>query len=395
MQIYLVGGAVRDKLLSLPVKDKDFVVVGATPAEMLAQGYQQVGKDFPVFLHPSSKQEYALARTERKSGSGYTGFTCYAAPDVTLEQDLVRRDLTINAMVEDENGQVIDPLNARADLDNRILRHISASFSEDPLRVLRVARFAARFHQLGFKIAAETLTLMQDMTQAGDLAELTPERVWQEVEKTLSAANPEVFFQVLKEIGALAVILPELNNLFSLTQEISSGNRIEPESGLEQGNIGQQALAQLKQTASLSPDLAIRFAALMQQLDNHQVSIKALAKRCKVPNEHRDLALQVSAQQHSIHNALSLTPADIISVFDQTDAWRKPERFQQILLTCSTSQANQLVDAYPPTLYLTKMLSAACDIAVQPIIAAGFRGPEIKQQLTAQRITALTALCVR
>ncbi|QUM86618.1 MULTISPECIES: multifunctional CCA addition/repair protein [unclassified Moritella] len=383
MQIYLVGGAVRDKLLSLPVKDKDFVVVGATPAEMLEQGYQQVGKDFPVFLHPSSKQEYALARTERKSGSGYTGFTCYAAPDVTLEQDLVRRDLTINAMVEDMNGQTIDPLNARADLDNRILRHISESFSEDPLRVLRVARFAARFHHLGFTIANETLTLMQGMTQAGDLAELTPERVWQEVEKTLSAANPEIFFHVLNEIGALAVILPELDALFE---------RIHSEGYNETTTVGQQALIQLQQTALLSADLAIRFAALMQKLDNSQVSIKALAKRCKVPNEHRDLALLVSAQQENIHSALTLEPTDIISLFDNTDAWRKPERFQQILLTCSSSKVCKLPDEYQPTQYLTQMLNAACDIAVQPIIAAGFRGAEIKQQLTTQRIAALTTL---
>ena len=386
MQIYLVGGAVRDKLLSLPVKDKDFVVVGATPAEMLAQGYQQVGKDFPVFLHPSSKQEYALARTERKSGSGYTGFTCYAAPDVTLEQDLVRRDLTINAIVEDEHGQIIDPLNAQTDLDNRVLRHISASFSEDPLRVLRVARFAARFHQLGFTIAEETLTLMQEMTQAGDLAELTPERVWQEVEKTLSAASPEVFFQVLRDIGALAVILPELDALFNLAVKNSDTNEDDSTS------IGQQALTQLKQSASLSTDLAIRFAALMQQLDHHQISIKALAKRCKVPNEHRDLALQVSAQQENIHHARSLAPVDIIRLFDNTDAWRKPARFQQILLTCASSQVSKLVDDYQPTQYLTTMLNAACDIAVQPIIAAGFRGAEIKQQLTTQRIAALTLL---
>ncbi|MGC3836658.1 multifunctional CCA tRNA nucleotidyl transferase/2'3'-cyclic phosphodiesterase/2'nucleotidase/phosphatase [Moritella viscosa] len=351
MQIYLVGGAVRDKLLSLPVKDKDFVVVGATPAEMLEQGYQQVGKDFPVFLHPSSKQEYALARTERKSGSGYTGFTCYAAPDVTLEQDLVRRDLTIN-----------------------------------PLRVLRVARFAARFHHLGFTIANETLTLMQGMTQVGDLAELTPERVWQEVEKTLSAANPEIFFHVLNEIGALAVILPELDALF----ERMVNTHREGDNGTK--TVGQQALIQLQKTALLSADLAIRFAALIQQLDNSQVSIKALAKRCKVPNEHRDLALLVSAQQENIHSALTLEPTDIISLFDNTDAWRKPERFQQILLTCSSSQVCKLPDEYQPTQYLTQMLNTACDIAVQPIIAAGFRGAEIKQQLTTQRIAALATL---
>jgi len=225
---------------------------------------------------------------------------------------------------------------------------------------------------------------MQDMTQAGDLAELTPERVWQEVEKTLSAANPQVFFEVLKKIGALAIILPELDALFDLAVTSDS-----PE---DNHSIGLQALTQLRQSAALSTDLAIRFAALMQQLDNHQVSIKALAKRCKVPNEHRDLALQVSAQQENIHHALSLDPADIISLFDNTDAWRKPERFQQILLTCSSSLHSQSVAQYAPTAYLTKMLSVACDIAVQPIIAAGFRGPEIKQQLTAQRISALTAL---
>ena len=194
MQIYLVGGAVRDRLLGQSVKDRDFVVVGATPEQMLDLGYQQVGKDFPVFLHPDNKQEYALARTERKNGKGYTGFTCYAAADVTLEQDLLRRDLTINAMVEDLNGNVIDPLHAQQDLQNRILRHVSPSFSEDPLRVLRVARFAARFHALGFEIAPETLTLMQTMTAAGDLAELTPERVWQEIDKVLSGNNPEIFF---------------------------------------------------------------------------------------------------------------------------------------------------------------------------------------------------------
>ena len=392
MEIYLVGGAVRDKLLGLAVKDKDFVVVGATPDAMQALGYQQVGKDFPVFLHPHNKQEYALARTERKNGRGYTGFSCYAAADVTLEQDLQRRDLTINAMVEDSEGNLIDPLNARADLDNRVLRHISASFSEDPLRVLRVARFAARFHPQGFTIAAETRALMQAMTAAGDLAELTPERVWMEVEKSLTAINPAVFFQVLHDIGALAVIYPELEWLF---HHCTADNPL---------NLGPQALQRLAHTASLSTDLSVRFAALCQDLayaDSQQgiteSSIKQLAKRAKIPNEYRDLALLVSAQHDTIANAL-LSPAEaVLQLFDATDAWRKPARFEQVLLACSarcrsaTTTANHLAD-YPQAQFLRAMLKAATAIAIQPIIAMGLRGPAIKQELTQQRLTTLSEL---
>jgi tRNA nucleotidyltransferase (CCA-adding enzyme) len=403
VQIYLVGGAVRDQLLSLPVKDRDFVVVGATPAEMLQQGYQQVGKDFPVFLHPQTKQEYALARTERKIGAGYTGFTCYAAADVTLEEDLLRRDLTINALVQDSDGNIIDPLNARRDLDARVLRHISNSFTEDPLRVLRVARFAARFHALGFNIADETLTLMRNMTQRGDLAELTPERVWQEVEKTLAAANPEIFFKILKQIGALAVVFPELDALFGIPTRKDGDSEID---------TGRHSLLALAQATQLSSDLSIRFAALTHGLGKTQTPaaqwpshpsygqlgltvIKQFAKRCKVPNECRDLALLVSAHHTDIHNALELKPSAIIKLFDNTDAWRKPARFHQLLLACEAAMKGHVcceLQRYPQASYLTALLEAACSIAIQPIIAAGFRGAEIKQELTRQRITTLTEL---
>jgi tRNA nucleotidyltransferase (CCA-adding enzyme) len=224
---YLVGGAVRDALLGLPVKDKDWVVVGATP-KMLDAGYQQVGRDFPVFLHPQSREEYALARTERKSGSGYTGFTCYAAPDVTLEQDLLRRDLTINALAQDNQGHIIDAYGGQDDLRNRILRHVSPAFSEDPLRVLRVARFAARYAHLSFRIADETMALMTAMTDAGELEHLTPERVWKETENALTTRNPQVFFQVLRDCGALKVLFPEIDNLFGVPLRQSGTRKLIP-----------------------------------------------------------------------------------------------------------------------------------------------------------------------
>lgn len=403
VQIYLVGGAVRDKLLKQPIKDKDFLVVGATQEAMIAEGFQQVGKDFPVFLHPETKEEYALARTERKNGKGYTGFSCYAEPDVTLEQDLLRRDLTINAMVENAEGQIVDPLNALDDLNNRVLRHVSPSFSEDPLRVLRVARFAARFHHLGFKIADETLSLMQQMTTSGDLAELTPERVWQEVEKTLKGTNPAIFFQVLRDIGALKVVFPEIDALFGVPQ---------PQQWHPEIDTGIHTLMVLTQASLMTDDLAVRFAALTHDLgkaatpkekwpSHHQhgqlgVSIiKQLAKRCKVPNESRDLAMLVSAHHTNIHNAFELKPSTVLALFDKTDAWRKPARFQQVLLATVADSRGRLgfeTQAYPQKEYLTAMYQAASAIEIHPIIAAGFQGKAIKEKLTEERIHVLTAL---
>lgn len=257
MKSYLVGGAVRDGLLGLPIKDRDWVVVGATPQQMLDAGYQQVGRDFPVFLHPDSHEEYALARTERKSGSGYTGFTCYAAPDVTLEQDLLRRDLTVNAMAQDADGSLIDPYGGRHDLQQRILRHVSPAFGEDPLRVLRVARFAARYAHLSFRIADETLALMREMTDAGELAHLTPERVWKETESALGTRNPQVFFQTLRDCGALKVLFPEIDVLFGVPAPAKWHPEID---------TGVHTLMTLTMAAMLSPELDVRFATLCHDL---------------------------------------------------------------------------------------------------------------------------------
>ena len=257
MKSYLVGGAVRDALLGLPVKDKDWVVVGATPEAMIDAGYQQVGRDFPVFLHPKSREEYALARTERKSGSGYTGFTCYAAPDVTLEQDLLRRDLTINALAQDENGHIIDVYGGQNDLRDRLLRHISPAFSEDPLRVLRVARFAARYAHLSFRIADETMALMTAMTDAGELEHLTPERVWKETENALTTRNPQVFFQVLRDCGALKVLFPEIDALFGVPAPAKWHPEID---------TGIHTLMTLSMAAMLSPEVDVRFSTLCHDL---------------------------------------------------------------------------------------------------------------------------------
>lgn len=257
MKTYLVGGAVRDGLLDLPLKDKDWVVVGASPRQMLQLGYQQIGRDFPVFLHPDSHEEYALARTERKSGQGYTGFVCYSAPDVTLEQDLARRDLTINAIARDTDGNYYDPYGGRSDLQQRLLRHVSAAFNEDPLRVLRVARFAARFADLNFRIADETLALMQTMTDSGEPQHLTAERVWKETESALQTPNPQVFFQVLRDCGALAVLFPELDKLYGVPAPAKWHPEID---------TGVHTLMTLAMAARLSPEIEIRFAALFHDV---------------------------------------------------------------------------------------------------------------------------------
>jgi len=257
VKIYLVGGAVRDALLGLPVKDKDWVVVGATPQAMLDAGYQQVGRDFPVFLHPQSRQEYALARTERKSGVGYTGFICHADPDVTLEDDLQRRDLTINALAQDEQGHIVDAYGGKQDLQNRILRHVSPAFSEDPLRVLRVARFAARYAHLNFRIADETMALMTSMTDAGELEHLTPERVWKETENALTTRNPQVYFQVLRDCGALKVLFPEVDALFGVPAPAKWHPEID---------TGIHTLMTLSMAAMLSPEVDVRFATLCHDL---------------------------------------------------------------------------------------------------------------------------------
>lgn len=270
MKIYLVGGAVRDQLLNIPIKDRDYMVVGATVQEMLDKGYRQVGKDFPVFLHPKTQQEYALARTERKTGVGYGGFSVYAAPDVTLEEDLLRRDLTINAIAQDETGRVFDPYGGQADIEQRLLRHVSDAFVEDPLRVLRVARFAARFQPLGFKVAPETMALMQRIAASGELEALTPERVFQELDKALSTEAPQVFFEVLREAGGLAILFPEIEALFGIPQ---------PEQWHPEIDTGIHTLMVLEQAARLSQDKQVRFAALVHDLG------KALSPKEHLPKQ--------------------------------------------------------------------------------------------------------------
>ncbi|MFB2728700.1 multifunctional CCA addition/repair protein [Shewanella mangrovisoli] len=397
MKIYLVGGAVRDSLLNLPIKDKDFMVVGATPEQMQQLGYRQVGKDFPVFLHPKTQQEYALARTERKVGLGYGGFSCYASPDVTLEQDLLRRDLTINAIAQDEAGNLYDPYHGIADINARQLRHVSAAFAEDPLRVLRVARFAARFHDLGFKIADETMALMQHMSQTEELTALTPERVWQEVDKSLGGPHPEVFFEVLRQCGALNILFPEIEALFGVPQ---------PEKWHPEIDTGLHTMLVLAQASSLTEEKAVRFAALVHDLGKalspkehwpkhhgHGQKglpvIKSLCERLRVPNEYRDLALLVSDQHQNVHQAFELRSETIIKLFDKADFWRKPERLEQLLLACIADMRGRTGfehHAYPQGDYLSACFLAANTVDVKAIITAGFQGAQIKQALNSKRI---------
>ncbi|MFB2686809.1 multifunctional CCA addition/repair protein [Shewanella mangrovisoli] len=397
MKIYLVGGAVRDSLLKLPIKDKDFMVVGATPEQMQQLGYRQVGKDFPVFLHPKTQQEYALARTERKVGLGYGGFSCYASPDVTLEQDLLRRDLTINAIAQDEAGNLYDPYHGIADINARQLRHVSAAFAEDPLRVLRVARFAARFHDLGFVIADETMALMQHMSQTEELTALTPERVWQEVDKSLGGPHPEVFFEVLRQCGALNILFPEIEALFGVPQ---------PEKWHPEIDTGLHTMLVLAQASSLTEEKAVRFAALVHDLGKalspkehwpkhhgHGQKglpvIKSLCERLRIPNEYRDLALLVSDQHQNVHQAFELRSETIIKLFDKADFWRKPERLEQLLLACIADMRGRTGfehHAYPQGDYLSACFSVASSVDVKAIIAAGFQGAQIKQALNSKRI---------
>ncbi len=400
MQVYLVGGAVRDKLLGIDSYDNDWVVVGATPEMMLAKGYTAVGKDFPVFLHPHTKEEHALARTERKSGRGYTGFDCFFDQSVTLEEDLVRRDLTINAMAMDDQGKMYDPYGGQNDLSERILRHVSDAFIEDPLRVLRVARFAAKLSPLGFTVAEETMQLMRDMSLSGELNTLTPERVWQEWHKSLSSPRPDVFLSVLRKCGALAVVLPEIDALFGVPQ---------PEKWHPEVDTGIHTLMVAEQAAKLSPSLSVRFAAQVHDLGkgitpksewpSHKMHchtglklIKKLCERVRVPNEFRDLALMVCEQHSNIHRAAELKPQTIIKVLNKFDVWRKAERLQDILICCQADHAGRkgLEDKpYPQADMFTQAYQAAAAVDVQAIIKDGFTGAAIREELEKRRIEAV------
>ncbi|NMG54344.1 multifunctional CCA addition/repair protein [Aromatoleum aromaticum] len=337
MRVYVVGGAVRDRLLGLPVQDHDWVVVGATPDEMLARGFRAVGKDFPVFLHPRTGEEYALARTERKSGRGYTGFTVHASPDVTLEEDLRRRDLTINAMAQDEDGTLIDPYGGRRDLENRVFRHVSEAFAEDPVRVLRVARFAARFE--GFSVAGETLALMRTMVDDGEVDHLVAERVWQELARGLMETRPSRMFAVLRECCALARILPEVDRLFGVPQ---------PPQHHPEVDTGIHVMAVVDHAAATAQPLAVRWACLLHDLGKADTPVhvlphhygheaksadraRAVSERLKAPLECRDLAVLLAREHGILHQARALRPVTIVKLLERTDALRRPERFGLLL----------------------------------------------------------------
>ena len=403
--VYLVGGAVRDQLLNLPVKDRDWVIVGATPQTLIDLGYQQVGKDFPVFLHPQSKEEYALARTERKSGQGYTGFICDFSADIPLEQDLIRRDLTINAMAQDLQGNLYDPYHGADDLRQRILRHVSPAFVEDPLRVLRVARFAARYHHLGFTIAPETLQLMQTLTLQGELQHLTAERVWAETEKALNEKNPEIYFETLRQVGALAVLFPELDALYGVPNPAKYHPEID--SFVHTMMVLQQATLLSEQVDCHKS--AVRFAAICHDLGKAKTPksnwphhhgheklgitpTRNLCKRLKVPSYYQQLA-ELTCEYHThIHKIVELRPETVVKLFNTFDVWRKPLRFMEFLLVCFADTRGRKGfehSQYPQQEFALALYQAALKVDIQSIIAAGFEHKAIRDQLNRGRIFAV------
>lgn len=406
MEVYLVGGAVRDRLLGRPVRERDWVVVGASPATLKQQGYKQVGKDFPVFLHPETGEEYALARTERKTGPGYHGFAVYAGEDVTLEQDLQRRDLTINAIAEDDDGTLIDPWGGQRDIEARTLRHVSAAFSEDPLRVLRVARFAASLHEFGFTVAGATLDLMRDMVSSGELSALVPERVWQETVKALRSDHPDVYFRTLRECGALAVVFPEVDRLFGVPQ---------PEKWHPEIDTGEHVMLVLQQAAARDASLPVRFAALVHDLGKGTTDkqywpshrghekrglklIEALCERLAVPGNCRDLGLHVSRFHTHVHRALQLRPDTMLKVLESIDAFRRPERFEEFLLACEVDARGRTgleQRDYPQANAFRAAYQAANRVDNAVIAAEGHSGAAFGAALRAARVKAITALALR
>ncbi len=404
MRIYLVGGAVRDQRLGRPVADRDYVVVGATVPQMLERGFRPVGKDFPVFLHPQTQEEYALARTERKTGHGYHGFSFHADASVTLEQDLARRDLTINAMALDEHGTLVDPFGGARDLDARCLRHVSPAFVEDPVRVLRVARFAARYAPLGFRIAEETLALMRQMADSGELDHLVAERVWQETRKALGEPMPAAFLHSLRASGALRVIFPEVDALYGVPQRAEYHPEID---------TGRHVEMVLDMAARLAPgDDLVGFCALTHDLGKaltpaeqwprhvmHEergvAPLHALCARLKVPAEHAALAEGVCRHHLLAHRALELRPATVLQLLERLDALRRGERLSRFLLACEADHRGRLGHAeraYPQADYLRAAWTAAQSVDAAPFLAQGLRGPAIGAAMRTARQHAIAAV---
>ena len=412
MQTYLVGGAVRDNLLGRPIKDKDWVVVGATPETLLQQGFQSVGKDFPVFLHPQTKEEYALARTERKTGAGYTGFECYFGAEVTLQEDLLRRDLTINALAQDADGNIIDPYGGQADIQNKKLRHVSDAFVEDPLRVLRVARFLARFHHLGFTVADETNQLMKTLAASGELQTLTPERVWAETEKALTEPSPWRYFEALRECNALEVVFPEVDAMFGVPQrkehhpEVDTGVHVMMTLQaacrlLDQQDTNKESRKESRVAvlySLLCHDLgkALTPQELLPRHHGHE-DISAhlankLSARIKTPNTAKRLALLVAKYHTHCHRALELKPATVMRTFESMDLFRRPEMLALFLLSCEADARGRtgFEDRhYPQREYLEECAKAARAVQAKALVNLGLRGEALGEELRKRRIEAI------
>ncbi len=403
MEVYLVGGAVRDRLLGRTVTERDWVVVGARPEDLERQGYLPVGREFPVFLHPKTREEYALARLERKVAPGYRGFATEFSPAVTLEQDLRRRDLTINAMAENAAGEIIDPYGGRRDLEARLLRHVSEAFVEDPVRVLRVARFAARYAALGFRVAEQTLALMRRMSESGELGALVPERVWQETERALGESRPEVFFETLRACGALAVIFPEVAALYGVPQPAKWHPEID---------TGAHVMLALRWAADAGFSTPVRFAVLTHDLGKaltapdrwpshhgHEEEgvplIETLCARLKAPNAYRELAVLTARFHAQVHRAEQMRAATVLKLIEATDAMRRPDRFDELLRACEADargRAGLEARPYPQGDYLRRARAAAAAVALTREEREGLAGPAIGERIRARRLEAIEAL---
>jgi len=404
MRTYLVGGAVRDKLLGRPVVDRDYVVVGASPEEMTRRGFRSVGRDFPVFLHPETNEEYALARTERKSGRGYHGFVFSTDPAVTLEQDLERRDLTINAMAEDDEGDLVDPYHGARDIEARVLRHVSPAFAEDPVRVLRVARFAARYAPLGFRIAGETLALMQRMVDDGEVAHLVPERVWAETRKALAEPKPSAFLAALRACGALAILFPEVDALYGVPQRAEFHPEVD---------TGVHVELVVDMAARLAPgDDLVGFAALTHDLGKaltpadvlprhigHEQAglapLRALCSRLRVPAEHAKIAELVCRFHLNVHRAFELRPETLLDMLERIDAFRRAERLDTLLLACEADKRGRLgfdEAPYPQARYVRSARDAAAAIDARPFVEQGLSGEAIGDAVRKARVKAIAAV---
>ena len=401
--VFLVGGAVRDELLNLPVVDRDWVVVGSTPSAMLNEGYLQVGKDFPVFLHPDTKEEYALARTERKSGTGYQGFEVHASPDVTLEQDLARRDLTINAIAKHQSGELFDPYDGARDLANKTLRHVTDAFSEDPLRVLRVARFAARFSNLGFVIAPETMALMRNISASGELKTLSCERVWQETERALGSARPRVYFETLRECGALAALFPEVDALFGIPQRPEYHPEID---------TGLHCMLAIDQICQQTSDTKMRFATLVHDLGKattpahilpgHQGHeersaqlTEVMCDRLRIPNAFRKLAVKVARDHLNCHRALQLKPSTVERLLSRLDAWRNEDYVVGFVNCCMADARGRTgleTRPYPQFDYLLDCAAAGKEVQAKEFVSAGLKGEQLGDAIRQERIKRIAGI---